>query len=350
MPLHPYTRYRLRSISTLVVAVGIAGLLFQIAHDQTVSAWGFSLGAALGLLLGLLEHSRLAARIGTLPFLAASLAKAGAYIGIAAAVFLTAGFLAGLFAGKTLDEFGAYALSPEAVVQVGFAFVVFLVVVSVRQVNRLLGPGILARYLSGRYHRPRKAQRIFLFLDLTSSTAIAERLGPENYSAFLQRFYAELDRPIIDSEGELFQYVGDEIVMVWTPEKGAEHMNCIRFFFLVERRIAELKEVFLGRFGVIPEIKAGLHYGEVLIAEIGSYRKDIAYHGDPINTAARICATCNQVGARFLCSADMFTLFSPHHEEFRFTSMGMFNLKGKKKPVGLLSIEQRHQARSSNHC
>jgi len=123
-----------------------------------------------------------------------------------------------------------------------------------------------------------------------------------------------------------------------------EQLNCIRFFCLGERRIAELNREFLERFGVTPEIKAGLHYGEILIAEIGSYGKDIAYYGDPINTAARISATCNQVGARFLCSADLFILFSPHREEFRFTSMGMFNLKGKKNPVGLLSIEERGRA------
>ncbi|MCK5573586.1 MAG: adenylate/guanylate cyclase domain-containing protein, partial [Bacteroidetes bacterium] len=191
------------------------------------------------------------------------------------------------------------------------------------------------------YHRPRREERIFLFLDLKSSTSIAEQLGPDAYSAFLQTLYSELDEAIIETKGELFQYIGDEIVMVWTTTNGVENHNCIRFFFLVEKRIEELKDTFVERFGVVPEFKAGLHYGEVLIAEIGSYRKDIAYHGDPINTASRICATCGKVGKRFLFSADMLAFFSQLKDTYDFTVMGMFDLKGKKKAVGLLSIEER---------
>jgi hypothetical protein len=36
-------------------------------------------------------------------------------------------------------------------------------------------------YLTGFYHKPRQEMRIFMFLDMRSSTAIAERLGHNNY-------------------------------------------------------------------------------------------------------------------------------------------------------------------------
>jgi adenylate cyclase len=333
--------YRLKSILSISLFFGLIGVVFQLVADRMIDPWGFGLGATLGLLFGALEWSTLARRISRLPFLSAALTKAAVYVAIVAGVFLTGAFVQGLFSGKTFNDFVAYLVSPIFFLQlfVGFAF--FLIVVLVRQVNRLLGPGVLLRYVSGRYHHPRKEERIFLFMDLMSSTSIAEQLGPERYSSFLQMLYAELDHAIIETSGELFQYVGDEVVMVWTVPNGVKNRNCIRFFFLVERRIEELRERFVERFGVMPEFKAGLHSGEVLIAEIGSHRRDIAYHGDPINTASRICATCNKVGKKFLISADMLAFFSQQSDQYTFTSMGMFDLKGKKKAVGLLSVEER---------
>ena len=41
----------------------------------------------------------------------------------------------------------------------------------------------------GKYHRPRKEERIVMFLDLTSSTAIAEKLDLYKYSSFLKDFF-----------------------------------------------------------------------------------------------------------------------------------------------------------------
>jgi len=343
MNISSAAQYRLKSVLSIMVVIGLTGAVFELITDGRSTPWGFGLGAALGLMLGALEWSLLARRIGRLPLVSAALTKAAVYVAIVAGIFLTASFVQGLSTGKTLSDFVAYMVSPMFFIQVSFAFAFFLIVVLARQVNRLLGPGVLLRYLSGRYHRPRKEERIFLFMDLKSSTSIAEQLGADRYSSFLQMLYAELDEAIIETRGELFQYVGDELVMVWTIRNGVKNQNCIRFFFLVERKIQELKESFLERFGVVPEFKAGLHAGEVLIAEVGSHRRDIAYHGDPINTTSRICATCSTVGKNFLTSADMLTFISQSSEEFVFASMGMFDLKGKKSSVGLLSIEQRRR-------
>jgi hypothetical protein len=47
----------------------------------------------------------------------------------------------------------------------------------VRQLNRMLDPGTLVNLLPGRYHRPVAEARIFMFLDLNDSTAIAELRG-----------------------------------------------------------------------------------------------------------------------------------------------------------------------------
>ena len=61
---------------------------------------------------------------------------------------------------------------------------VFAVVISiVMQLDRLLGRGVLASFVIGRYHKPREEERIFLFLDLVGSTALAERPSGSRRSA-----------------------------------------------------------------------------------------------------------------------------------------------------------------------
>ncbi|MBI9072278.1 MAG: hypothetical protein JEY94_11810 [Melioribacteraceae bacterium] len=123
------------------------------------------------------------------------------------------------------------------------------------QVNSMLGKGVLRNYIFGKYHQPKVEFRIFMFLDLKSSTTIAETLGHVKFSKFLQDFFIELDDAVVESKGTLFQYVGDEVVMVWEMEDGIKNCNFIRFFYLVDKIIDELKDTFVEKYGVFQSIK-----------------------------------------------------------------------------------------------
>jgi adenylate cyclase len=54
-----------------------------------------------------------------------------------------------------------------------------------------------------------------MFVDLLSSTTIAEALGNEKYHNLLHDFYADITNPIIYNKGEIYQYVGDEVIVSW---------------------------------------------------------------------------------------------------------------------------------------
>lgn len=43
---------------------------------------------------------------------------------------------------------------------------------------------------------------------------------------------------------------------------------------------------------MFPEFKAGLSLGLVTVAEVGELKTEFAYHGDVLNTAARIEGYC----------------------------------------------------------
>ncbi len=80
-----------------------------------------------------------------------------------------------------------------------------------------------------------------MFLDINSSTTIAEELGDQKYHELLKDFFSDITNPIIDNNGEIYQYVGDEVVVAWKYEDGIENGKCIKCFFDIKTQIASLR-------------------------------------------------------------------------------------------------------------
>lgn len=55
-----------------------------------------------------------------------------------------------------------------------------------------------------------------MFLDLNDATTFAEKLGSKKYSSFLNDFFNDLDPAFTKTKGRVFQYVGDEVVIIMT--------------------------------------------------------------------------------------------------------------------------------------
>ena len=215
----------------------------------------------------------------------------------------------------------------------------------VRQLNRMLGPGTLMNLLLGRYHRPVAEDRIFMFLDLTDSTGIAERLGPLRFNDFKNDFFHDIAEPVLETRGQIYQYVGDEAVVTWTVERGLRQGNCLRCVFLVSERIHERRARYLERYGVVPAFKAGLHGGPVVTAEIGDIKKDIVYSGDTVNTAARVEAQCRPLERRVLVS-DALLRWCPVPPDLELEDMGERELRGKAEALRLYSLRARESSRA----
>jgi len=209
-----------------------------------------------------------------------------------------------------------------------------------RQLNRMLGPGTLVNLLLGRYHRPVAEDRIFMFLDLNDSTAIAAALGPLRFNDFKNDFFYDIAEPVLETRGQIYQYVGDEVVVTWTIESGLRQGNCLRCVFLVTERIHEQKDRYLARYGVVPGFKVGLHGGPVVTAEIGDIKKDIVHSGDTVNTAARIEAQCRPLERRVLVSAALLSRCQVP-EELEIEDMGDQVLRGKVEALRLYSVRAR---------
>ncbi|MEO8210575.1 MAG: adenylate/guanylate cyclase domain-containing protein, partial [bacterium] len=88
-----------------------------------------------------------------------------------------------------------------------------------------------------------------------------------------------------------------------------------------------------------PGFKAGLHSGQVIIGEIGDTKKEIVFHGDVLNTASRIQAQCNDLGKKFLVSADVLNKVKLPLE-YTSESLGVFTLRGKSHEIELFHIQK----------
>ena len=60
-------------------------------------------------------------------------------------------------------------------------------------------------------------------MDLKSSTTYAEKLGHIKYSQLLQDFFSDLTDVVSQFNVQVYQYVGDEAVISWDKEEGAEN-------------------------------------------------------------------------------------------------------------------------------
>lgn len=214
------------------------------------------------------------------------------------------------------------------------------------QISDKLGQGVLINFLLGKYHQPKEEVVIFMFLDLKSSTTYAEEHGHLQYSQLIRDCFYDLADVVINRGASIYQYVGDEVILTWNLEKGIEDNNCLSTFFDFDKAIRDKSEYYKKNYATIPEFKAGLHYGEVIITEIGGAKKEIAYHGDTVNTTARIQAACNKLQKCLLVSADLLSILHDKEldEKYSIESNGIVKLKGKKHVVGIFSVEEKIEA------
>lgn len=210
----------------------------------------------------------------------------------------------------------------------------------INQVNKKYGPGVLVPLLLGKYRNPKEEERIFMFMDLSSSTTIAEKLGHIKYSEFIRDSFIDINHVLVRFNAEIYQYVGDEVVVTWLMREGLRKLACIEFFFACEREFKKRTNYYLKKYGFVPQFKAGLHLGKVTAVEIGEVRRDIAYHGDTLNTASRIQGLCKEFGKTFLVSAYVIKI-SSLDKRFIVQDMGETLLKGKADPTNIFSIDNK---------
>jgi adenylate cyclase len=190
--------------------------------------------------------------------------------------------------------------------------------------------------LFGRYRYPRAERRLFLVLDVVGSTTLAERLGPERFLAFLNRWIHVLTEPLLASKGRIYRYVGDEAILTWEWTAGAAD-RALAFAVDATRAVAADTEIWKRDFGEVPRMRIALHGGPVIAGEMGDIKREIAFLGDTLNTTSRIAGEARRHDALVLASAEAIEgagLPAGLHRR----DLGPVALRGKAEPVTLVEL------------
>jgi class 3 adenylate cyclase len=184
--------------------------------------------------------------------------------------------------------------------------------------------------------------RIFMFLDIKSSTGIAEQLGHVRYFELLNDFFADIIEPIVAHEGKIYQYVGDEVVVSWPVETGVSEANCLQCFFAICDKVSMLASGYQEKYGMAPTFKAGMHYGPVTCGAIGTVKKEIVFSGDVLNTTSRLEGLCNRYQVDLLVSKALLDLL-PAGKDYASRELGDIQLRGRKQHITLMHVQRAMQ-------
>jgi len=220
------------------------------------------------------------------------------------------------------------------------SFAMSVVIVGAYELTRLIGGKILFNFLIGRYRRPIREERVLLFLDLAGSTSLAEEMGEVRVQELLTRFFYDIDAAITDHGGEVHAYVGDEVIVTWRV-KGDKPQNCyLDCFFAIQDRIAASAEQYRAEFALVPDFRAGMHAGPVVVSECGNSHRQVAYFGDTMNVAARLQALCKDKGRALLVSGELLRLSKPA-ADLVIEALGLTQLRGRAAPIDVFAVGRR---------
>jgi len=207
------------------------------------------------------------------------------------------------------------------------------------EISENIGQNILYNFFTGRYHKPVDESRIFMFVDMKDSTTIAEKLGHKTYFKLLRDYYQSFSDAILKNYGEVYQYVGDEIVITWKLNKGLTKNHCVECFFDMKTALSKHRKTFQKKYNTIPDFKAALHFGQVTTGEIGALKKDIFFTGDVLNTTARIQGLCNKYEVDLLVSKNLIDQLDLE-DKYSVQILGKPQLKGKIDALDLVTVSK----------
>ena len=327
----------------LVISAGagaLYGLLFGSISPLISSVYGACIGV---LLFGFERRLLLSGFQARLRRLSTPLYMAGSIIAYLALIFL-GNWVAGTLlwgAGFIDDPYLEASLpTPRAIL---YSLAVSAVIVFVLRIRDLIGTEMFLNLLLGRYHRPVREERIFLFIDLVGSTALAERLGDMRYQEFLGHFLSMLADPVRHRRGSIDDYIGDMAMITWPLERGIKDARCLRVITEIYEQIESEAGVWYSQFGVKPRFRAALHCGSVVTADVGVEKHKIAYFGDTVNTTARLEALSRELGEMVLISSDLLSRLTVP-PDFFCEDLGFKELRGRDQMLDVFALRSRRIA------
>jgi adenylate cyclase len=328
---------KLRLLAVIVIASMIGAAGFSLTQGLTSAR-----EMAAGILYGLLISAAIASIslfvlegpmrlwLGGLSFTANLMVRSAIYAAIIVPIlfFQLGGRIAGVPPDPSHKTFW---------INVSYSVGCVVVVNLVLGVTNIIGPRAFLNFIIGRYHTPLEENRFVLFVDIAGSTGLAERLGGIAIHRLLDRTFRLLTLSVIDYRGEVLNYVGDEVIVTWPEKSGAVGCRPLQCFMAMRDELARASSQLDREFGVVPRIRGSLHFGPVIVGEIGDLKRAIVFNGDVMNTAARLEELSRGVEGGFLASRAAMDRFASR-PPFAVRDLGRLPIRGRADGIDVVGI------------
>ena len=200
MNLNPIITHKVKTLLMICIFSILAGFGYQYFSEGSINYRGPMIGFFIGLSFSVIEFfllNKMNKHFERLPFLITLITKSLEYTIV---VYIVSNTLILFFAyldGIHVEDIFKYLFSRFQLKLILYSFVILSVVIFFLQLRTLMGKHVLWRFIRGKYIRPVEEERIFMFLDLKSSTTIAESIGHKKYYAFLNSCYHEISAPVL---------------------------------------------------------------------------------------------------------------------------------------------------------
>ncbi len=170
-----------------------------------------------------------------------------------------------------------------------------------------------------------------LFSDVKGSTAMAETLDPEDWTAIMNRAFEHLITPIYRYEGTVARLMGDAILAFFGAPIAHEDdpQRAILAGLEIVDGMQGFREEIRRQHGLDFNVRVGINTGLVVVGAVGSdLRMEYTAMDDAINLASRMEQTAQPGTVQI--AHDTYRLAAP---AFDIEAIGAVDIKGKAEPV-----------------
>ena len=205
-----------------------------------------------------------------------------------------------------------------------------------------LGRDAAEQVLRGRITRgvTEKIKAVLWYSDVRGSTAISERIGPDEIIPFLNDYAQASIDAVHDAGGDVLKLIGDGVLAMFTHENVAvARRAALRAEFGFRRNLNALNARRAAEGRPTTTAYVGLHIGEVFYGNIGSEdRLDFTVVGPAVNEVSRIASMCNSVDRELLISSAFGKGLDADGRKY-LVSTGRFALRGISRAQDLYTLD-----------
>ncbi len=235
------------------------------------------------------------------------------------------------------DEFNNFIIKEDFDIILTYTLLFLIIITFTIQMGRKIGYSMLIDTITGKYHNPMEEERIFMSLDLRASTTIAENFGDLKYHQFLNDFYYDITKCIITAKGNIYRYVGDEIVVSWIIKNGIHNANCLRTYFYITFEIKKQKEKYILRYGLVPEYTACFHSGVVVAGEIGEVKSQIVFSGETLSDLQKLKKASSIYNQNLIISESLLNQIDIP-AIYKSKELGLISAKDQGKEINVYTL------------